>query len=247
MPFGQSFNSAVARFDDPLAEALWSARLSATRVDDGWNGLSRDRAGRVARELYSAMEQAGDRRVGWKLAVTDRRTQERLDASAPFCAPLFEGSLLASPARISLADFVAPLLEAEIGLVITDAGPVPVACVEVIDSRISAGSLSVAWAMADFGLQGCMLFGDGATPAKLSAGTVAATVSVDDRQVASANGDLAAAVNAIRAVSTAHGPAALAAGTRVATGSLIEPVPLQEGAWSVDFGPLGRLSMEVGP
>jgi 2-keto-4-pentenoate hydratase len=59
-------------FRDPLAGALWRARLDATTIaPTDHTELTPERGERVAAELYRAIEAGGGRQVGWKIGAGD--------------------------------------------------------------------------------------------------------------------------------------------------------------------------------
>jgi 2-keto-4-pentenoate hydratase len=230
------------RFEDALAGELWAARADARLVSTPEGTLAtvtRADGERIAAELYGALEHGGRRVVGFKLGAVDAPTQRALGITEPFVAPLYEAD---PAAKLSLADYVAPALELEIGLVAGVGAPTAVACVVIIDSRVPAAARTISTVVADFGLQGSIAFADpagGPAPERLEA-----LVTHDGREVARADADLSGAGRALALVRSRH---ALRPGQRVATGSLVRPMPLAVGTWRARLEPLGEIVVEVVP
>ncbi len=190
----------------------------------------------VGRELYDAFEQAGSRRIGWKIGATDPAVQANLGSSGPFAAPLYELTSISSGARVSLSSLVAPRLEPEIGLLVDRDGLRPLPCLEIADCRISDWRVSFPAAIADFGLHGLVMFG----PAGESPDDLEVTVSRDSEEIIRTVASIPSAVGATEILSDALGHSDL-----IATGSLTAAIPLSPGTWKVDFGSLGSLTLEV--
>jgi 2-keto-4-pentenoate hydratase len=227
-------------FEDPLARALWLARRDATTIAPPDPGeLTLERADRVASQLYQAVEAGGGRQVAWKLGAGDAAAQARFGTDGPFTAPVYGASCLRDGATLRLAGLVAPRLEAEIGLRFDgDGSPAVLPCIEIIDCRFPGWQIKIAGVLADFGLQGAMVFGEPG-----SAGPqVRAVVRRDGEVIAEGAGAVERAVAMVR---DALGDQRLAAVPLVASGSLVAPPPLEPGRHEVDFGPLGMLRLEV--
>jgi 2-keto-4-pentenoate hydratase len=226
-------------FQDPLAAALWSARRAGATVEPSSAGeLTLERADRIASELYGALEAGGSRQVAWKIGAGDAAAQQRFGTDRPFTAPVHDAYVLGDGATLSLASLVAPRLEAEIGLRFEGEEPAVLPCVELIDCRFPGWEVKIAEVLADFGLQGAMVFGrPGAAGPK-----VHAVVRRDGEVLAEGEGTVDAAAATSR---QALGERRLAELPLVASGSLITPVPLEPGSHEIDFGELGSLRLEV--
>ena len=145
---------------EPLAEALWEARATATPIPaERWRGLSLERAEAVARALYERETAAGGTQVGWKLGATDAAGQRALGADGPFVAPVFSTTAIAPGGRVSLGRYIAPRLEAEVGVGWRDGEPAMVSCAEIVDCRLAGWEVDLGLAVADFALQAGMIFG----------------------------------------------------------------------------------------
>jgi 2-keto-4-pentenoate hydratase len=231
--------SSDVEFQDPLAAALWRARRDAATIAPPDRAeLSPERAERVAAELYRAIEAGGGRQVGWKIGAGDAAAQARFGTDRPFTAPVLDASCLRDGATLRLAGMVAPRLEAEIGLRFGGDAPALLPCIEIIDCRFPGWEVKIAEVVADFGLQGAMVFGEPGP----SGPEVRAVVRRDGEVAAEG----AAAVSAaVATVLQALDEERLTAAPLVASGSLITPLPLQPGRHEVDFGQLGTLELEV--
>ena len=95
-----------------------------------------------------------------------------------------------------------PKLEAEIGILLVDGEAWLAPCVEVADCRFGAWAVPPACAVADFGLQGAMLFGAAVAPIP----RVGVTVSCDGSPVAEGAGDFSDAVERLAMVPGRLGP-----------------------------------------
>jgi 2-keto-4-pentenoate hydratase len=162
VPAGHS--DPAGAFADPLAERLWAARAERRVLgpDDGWAAVDHPRAAAIAAELY--------RRAGanppatWKLGALDGPARARLGLDRPLVAPVRPDGLHtdAGAVTLDLARFCQPKLEAEVGLVLDGSGePAVAACVEIADCRFAGWLPPPGVAVADFGLQGAMVFGPG--------------------------------------------------------------------------------------
>jgi 2-keto-4-pentenoate hydratase len=79
---------------------------------------------------------------------------------------------------LELARFCQPKLEAEVGLVLDgSAEPQVTACVEIADCRFAGWRPPPGVAVADFGLQGAMVFGPGRPAPARSASRCGTTVA----------------------------------------------------------------------
>lgn len=198
-----------------------------------------DDAGRITRELYAAIEAGGAQQIGWKIGATDQAVQSLLGTDSPFAAPLYDNTMLRAGEPISLGSLVAPRLEPEIGLRFGPAGVVPLPCLEIADCRVRDWRVSLAGAIADFGLHGLVLFGEEVT----ASSDPEVVVVHNGTEVARARASLAAAARMIDTLAAGS----LESGALVATGSVVPAIPLSAGTWHVAFGPLGELALKVDP
>lgn len=234
-----------APFADPVAAALWSARAAARGID-ALERLSLTHANEIADALYARLRERGARQIGWKIAATDPVAQRRFQTDGPFAAPLFDVSVLPGDSRLSLASLVAPVLEAEIGVRLLGGLATILPCIEIADCRVRDWRVSFAEAVADFGLQGAMVLGESVGIAV--AGGLEVNISCDGEVISRGIADVPAALSRARTLRVPS-DATFAAGTAVvvATGAVLPPLPLTAGRWTVSFGALGSLSLDVVP
>lgn len=231
-------------FVDSWAQELWTARQEARVVREPISAeLELERARAVAEELYAAMARASPL-VGWKLGATDPRTQATLGTDRPFTAPIYADGLVADGHIISLSHFVAPRLEAEIGLRLLESAFELVPCAEIVDCRFAGWRLTLPGAIADFGLQGAFVFGAGITNRPQGLTQIEVTVKRNGIELQHGSAYLEEAVSRLRYLGPELNQTGRI-GRVVATGSLITPISLEPGQWIVDFGEIGSLSLTV--
>ncbi len=236
--------AADAAFRDPLANELWRARAEARPVSESAHAhrITATRGTEIAGELYRAMQSAGARQVGWKLALTSEAAQARFGVDRSFSAPVFDATRIES--SVLRSAFVEPLLEAEIGVAFRDGAWTALPCVEIADCRFAGWRIDIGQAIADFGLHGAMAFGEPVPEVD----TVTVNVSRDGLTVASGSVSVEGAMGRARALRAELGDRfAVSRETIVATGSFIQPVPLVLGLWRLDFGSFGVLELTVAP
>jgi 2-keto-4-pentenoate hydratase len=228
-------------FSDPLASALWQARLRVGPLQAAdWPDISAARGQAVGAELYAALRAAGETLRGAKLGVTDKQAQRNLGADGPMVAPIHDGAAIEDGATISLAELIAPKLEPEFGLRVEHGEIMAVPCIEIIDSRWS-GDVTIGHLMADFGWQARMMFG----PASAPPSHVDVVVSHDGKEQASGSQELERVTPAIALTRAAIEGFDELAVAFVATGTIVPAIPLAVGRWVVDFGALGTLELNV--
>jgi 2-keto-4-pentenoate hydratase len=231
---------------DQWARELWFARQEARVVRNASPGeLELDRARGVAEELYAALAKTSPL-VGWKLGATDPRMQASLGTDRPFTAPIYADGLLADREVISLSRFIAPRLEAEIGLRLQGPAIQPVPCVEIIDCRFAGWRLTLPGVIADFGLQGAFVFGGARAEDSAEFTRIEATVTHDGIELQRGSAFMAEAVARLQYLGQELNKNGRS-GYVVATGSLISPIPLEPGQWVINFGEVGSLSLTVRP
>jgi 2-keto-4-pentenoate hydratase len=231
VPTGHSDPPAVPT--DPLAERLWTARAECRVLgpDGEWAGVDTGRMAAVAAELY---RRAGaDRSTAWKLGALDEPSRARLGLDRPLVAPVLPDGLHtdAGAVELDLARFCQPKLEAEVGLVLDESGdPRVAACVEVADCRFAGWLPPPGAAVADFGLQGAMIFG----PDRPAPEEVRVQVRHDGHTVAAggvAVADVVARLDLVRPLlPVGTGP------VLVATGAMTGLMDAAPGRWDFEFG-----------
>jgi hypothetical protein len=137
---------------------------------------------------------------------------------------------------LHVSDFVQPKLEAEVGIRIDSAGHMFVPCVEVADCRFHDWAIPRYGAVADFGLQGAMLFGLGVAPLD----EVRVSVRHDGVEVGSGGAEWRDIVDRLSLL-----PEVCADTAYVATGSMTPMFPAIPGLWEFDFRDLGLLTLDL--
>lgn len=225
-------------FADPLARALWDARERGVTVSSAqtWSDLSPDRADEISSALYRRLSPNAP--SAWKMGAFDMETQLRLGLGGPLVAPVLPDRLHARTTTLSLRvrDFVQPKLEAEVGIRIDEAGHRLVPCVEVADCRFSDWAIPRFGAVADFGLQGAMVFGLDAAPLA----EVEVNVSHDGIEVGSGRATWSDVAQRLSLLPDVHDRTAY-----VATGSMTPMFPALPGVWEFDFHGLAPLILEL--
>ncbi len=200
---------------------------------------------------------AGARPVGWKIGFNGPAIQEHLGLTAPVVGHLLDTGLVDDGALVALAGWTAPVLEVEVAIRVGEDGTVAglAPALELADLDRPPDDLEAV--LAGNVYHRGVVFGPEAPG--VDPGSVAACVTrtgrarppggQDDDPVAEVVGrgriaeDPAATVVFVRSFLARHG-AALEPGDRIIGGSVVPPVPVEPGdAFSVDFGPLGSLSI----
>ena len=231
--------AAELQLDDPLARALWAAREAATETSPGpdWAGLTLDRARQINEQLFGRLDGDGAEPPGSSARSTQPRNR-RLGLSEPLVCRVLPDRLHvgAGEVRLDLARLVRPKFEPEIGIRVQGESLRLVACVEVADCRFVDWQLPPCAAIADFGLQGEMIFGSDTVPIK----DVHVSVRRDGVEQAAAVGSWSDAVEKLALLPPARPDEFL-----VATGALTPLLDATPGRWEFDFRDVGRLTVVV--
>lgn len=242
VPFTAPSDGAISTLDDPIAQAFWRARATASPLQSADAPItSLDHAQAIADELYKGLELAGAHRIGWKVGATDRNTQVNLGAEGPFSAPIFSSTIIGSGAVLSLQQLIAPRIELEIGFRAGGGALKVVPCIEIVDCRTSEWQVSIRSAIADFGLQALMIFG---AAGSVDVEEVSVRLLRDGELVSEGSRDRIAAEESFAALPGGADELRESEVT-VASGTIIDPVSLSPGRWTADFGALGELVLHV--
>jgi 2-keto-4-pentenoate hydratase len=103
------------------ARALYDARRSRTPIppftdEDPSLGMADGYA--IQRELVPLLLADGDRIVGYKVGLTSKAMQAMVGVDAPDHGPVLASTVYRDGDTLSLADFIAPKVEAEIVFVL---------------------------------------------------------------------------------------------------------------------------------
>jgi len=149
-----------------LAATLYHAYRSGEPVEpltaaDSTLGLAEGYA--IQRALVDLLLADGEQVVGYKVGLTSAAMQELLGVDQPDFGPLFASGVHSSPAVVPLERFIAPRIEAEIGVLLGSdlSGPTCtvgdvrsategiIAALEIVDSRIAQWRIQLADTVAD--------------------------------------------------------------------------------------------------
>ncbi len=256
-----------ARWLDALADArrdrrpiLADPNLSVCPVQDAYQ-IQAENNQRVLAEI-------GGEIVGFKLGGTTEPILARLNLDSPFVGPIFSSRTYESPANLRRADFIACIIETEIGVRIgRDLGAgdsVPTRddliaaidsvfpAIEIADSRLHDWQqMGAAAIISDNGYAGAWIRGKSAAGwREIDLVALPITLRKDDEVIREGSGAVVLG-DPLRALgmlvsSLRQRGEILRAGTLVSTGSCIAPYPSPGGGRFVaDFGALGSVTMDL--
>lgn len=251
-----------------FAAQLYEARRSRTPIaafTDDLPGLGMEDGYAIQQHLVRMLTDDGETISGYKLGLTSAPMQTLLGVDSPDFGPVFASTIYRDGAELPVDRFIAPRVEAEIGVILGSdlAGPhcTPadalqatrglVAAVEIVDSRIRDWKIKLADTVADLASSGAIALSslvvpiDGFDPRLIGMvftrnGEVIATGAG-----AAALGDPLAAV-AWLANTLAPMGVTLPAGSVIMTGALHAMVPVAPGdVFRADFDRLGPITIRM--
>lgn len=259
---------AAATVTTRFADALYEARRSGVPIAPltaefpDW-GVREGYA--VQQKLVERLVAEGDRVVGYKLGLTSAPMQELLKVDQPDFSPIFASGVFNDGAQVSVADFIAPRVEAEIALVLAedvrgpDCTPAKVAAatqglvaaIEIVDSRIADWKITIADTVADLASGGAIALAAQVVPLGDVDPRLIGMVFCRDGQLVATGAGAAALGDPLVAVAwlvnTLHELGGfLPAGSIVMTGALHAMQPIAPGqTWTAEFDRLGALSLRI--
>lgn len=251
-----------------FADQLYDARGTRAPIEpftDALPGLGMEDGYAIQQHLVARLLADGESIVGYKLGLTSLPMQKLLGVDSPDFGPVFASGVFRDGAVLPVDRFIAPRVEAEIGVILSSdlSGPhcTPaqalaataglVAAVEIVDSRIRDWRIKLADTVADLASNGAIALSslvvpvDGFDPRLLGMvftrnGEVVATGAG-----AAALGDPLAAV-AWLANTLAPMGVTLPAGSVIMTGALHAMVPVAPGdVFRADFDRLGPITIRM--
>jgi 2-keto-4-pentenoate hydratase len=253
---------------DELAESIYTARRTRVPIPP----LTAEHPQLTLADAYLVQQGVvrryladGDRIVGYKLGLTSAAMQQTLGIDSPDFAPVMASHVLVDGAEVAAADYIAPRLEAEIALVLSDDLEGPdcsaadvlrategaVAALELVDSRIADWKIKLTDTVSDMASSGAIVLGGRTVPVSdidlrlvgmvfTRAGELVATGAG-----AAALGNPAEAVAwLVRTLHTFGG--ALSAGDIVMTGALHAAVAVSAGeVYRAEFDRLGPVGTRI--
>ena len=250
------------------AKALYEARRTRVPIApftdaDPSLGLADGYA--IQQELIALLKADGDEIIGYKVGLTSLPMQKMIGVDTPDYGPVLSSTRYADGGTVSLADYIAPKVEAEIVFVLDQPLTGPgvtveqaraaiggaVAGLEIVDSRITDWRIKLADTVADLASNGAMAVADNVVPIDdFDSRLVGMVLSrngelVDTGAGAAALGDPVAVVAWLANTLANHG-VTLEAGHLIMTGALHAAVPLAAGdEFKAEFDRLGTITLHV--
>jgi 2-keto-4-pentenoate hydratase len=249
-------------FDEQSAiDSFWAARDRGVYFPTEWfDRLTLDEAYRVQLGLIDRRCVAGERQIGWKVGLTAKPIQQQFGFHEPVFGCILESRRSGHVFRPD--DLIKPGFEPELCLRVLQplAGDVAMADVrraidavypslEIIETR---GDLSaqIAVAMADNAQQKTIILGSPVPLGELELDSVAATIQINGKTVATGRGDavLGNPLNSVvwLARKLPEFGRGIRAGDLVMSGSFTRQFPIAPGDHvDADFVGIGRVVMEM--
>jgi 2-keto-4-pentenoate hydratase len=253
-----------------FADALYEARrtnVAITPITDEMPELGMLDGYAIQQILVSRLLEEGERIAGYKLGLTSTAMQELLGVDQPDFSPVFASNIYDDGAVLTVDSFIAPRIEAEIGVVLNGelAGPGCtvadvrmaskglVAALEIVDSRIRDWKIKLADTVADLASNGAIALSQRIVPIEGFDPRLIGMVFTKNGELiatgvgAAAMGDPLATV-AWLANTLAPLGQTLPAGSVIMTGALHAMVPLAPGdTFRAEFDRLGSISIRMAP
>lgn len=250
------------------AKALYEARRTRTPIapfTDAEPALGLADGYAVQQELVRLLLADGDDVIGYKVGLTSLPMQRMIGVDAPDYGPVLASTRHADGATVSLSDFIAPKVEAEIvfvlgaplrgpGVTLDQARAAvrgAVAGLEIVDSRIRDWRIKLADTVADLASNGAMAVSDREVPvAGFDPRLVGMVLTrngelVDTGAGAAALGDPVGVVAWLANTLGEHG-VTLEPGHLIMTGALHAAVPMAAGdEFRAEFDRLGTITLRV--
>lgn len=250
-----------------LADELARARAQASLLEAGpW--LARVKSVADGYQVQSQLARlAGNDVRGWKVTALSPEQQRGYSASQPMAGALLAPYVHTAPARLSLARFVAPLLECEVAFVLGEDLPARaqrygreeieaaieavVPAMEIADSRWPPDAPDLL-KLADSMGNGAFIIGRPLRQWRtLDLSGLTVTLSHDGTEAGRGNSAriLGNPLLAVIALANAQPlpTGGLKRGQIVTTGTCTTPMPPRPGHYAGDFGALGSLGLDIVP
>lgn len=250
------------------AKALYEARRTRTPIApftdaDPTLGMADGYA--IQQELVRLLLADGDRVIGYKVGLTSVPMQKMIGVDSPDYGPVLASTVYPDGGTVSLADFIAPKVEAEIiftlgaplrgpGVTVETARAAIAgaqAGMEIVDSRIADWRIKLADTVADLASNGAMAAAERSVPIDEFDPRLTGMVMtrngdlVDTAAGAAALGDPVAVVAWLANTLGEHG-VTLEPGHLIMTGALHAAVPLSPGdVFTAEFDRLGAITIRV--
>jgi 2-keto-4-pentenoate hydratase len=251
-----------------FGDALYEARASRVPVEpftDALPDLGMEDGYAIQQHLVQRLLDAGEVIVGYKLGLTSKPMQQLLGVDSPDFGPVFASGVFRDGAVLPVDRFIAPRIEAEIGVVLDRdlSGPhcAPadalaatrglVAALEIVDSRIADWRIKLADTVADLASNGAIALSSLVVPVDAFDPRLLGMVFTKNGEVVATGAGAAALGDPLAAVAWLANTLApmgvtLPEGSVIMTGALHAMVPVAPGdVFRADFDRLGPITIKM--
>jgi 2-keto-4-pentenoate hydratase len=251
-----------------FAESLYEARRTGVPIDaftDALPDLGMEDGYAIQQHLVHLLTDDGETISGYKLGLTSAPMQTLLGVDQPDFGPVFASTIFRDGAELPVGRFIAPRIEAEIGVILGEdlAGPycTPadavqatrglVAALEIVDSRIRDWRIKLADTVADLASNGAIALSSLVVPITGLDPRLIGMVFTRNGEVVATGAGAAALGDPLAAVAWLANTLApmgvtLPAGSVIMTGALHAMVPVQPGdVFRADFDRLGPITVRM--
>jgi 2-keto-4-pentenoate hydratase len=250
------------------AAALYEARINRTAIapfTDANPDLGAADGYAIQQHLVRRLLADGEQIVGYKLGLTSAPMQQLLGVDQPDFGPVFASTVYRDGAAVSVSNFIAPRVEAEIAIVLKDqlVGPhcTPaqvyqateglVAAIEIVDSRITDWRIKLADTVADLASNGAIALSSLVTPIDAVDPRLIGMVFTRNGELVATGAGAAALGDPLAAVAWLANTLAplgesLPAGSVIMTGALHAMTPINPGdTFRAEFAHLGPITLRI--
>ena len=251
-----------------MAEQLFDAREKLTPIEpftgaDPDLGVADGYA--IQQELVQLLVGRGETISGYKLGLTSLPMQNLLGVNQPDFGPVFASTIYRDGASVSVSDFIAPRVEAEIAVVLGSdlSGPYCtaamayqaaaglIAAIEIVDSRIIDWRIKIADTIADLASNGAIALSSKVMPIAECDPRLIGMVFTKNGDVIATGAGAAALGDPLSAVAWLANTLAplgttLPAGSVIMTGALHAMCPIAPGdVFRAEFSHLGPITLRI--
>jgi 2-keto-4-pentenoate hydratase len=253
-----------------FADALYEARrtkVAIKPITDEMPDLGMLDGYAIQQMLVARLLEDGERIAGYKLGLTSTAMQTLLGVDQPDFSPIFASTIYDDGAVLPVDAFIAPRMEAEIGVVLDVELTGPnctvadvrlatrglVAALEIVDSRIRDWKIKLADTVADLASNGAIALSQRIVPIEGFDPRLIGMVFTKNGEPTATGAGAAAMGDPLAAVAWLANTLAplgqtLAAGSVIMTGALHAMVPLAPGdVFLAEFDRLGSISIRMAP
>jgi 2-keto-4-pentenoate hydratase len=251
-----------------FGDALYDARRTGVPIapfTDALPDLGMEDGYAIQQHLVSRLMADGESIVGYKLGLTSEPMQKLLGVDSPDFGPVFASGVFRDGAELPVDRFIAPRMEAEIGVILDRdlSGPTCtpadalsaarglVAALEIVDSRIADWRIKLADTVGDLASNGAIALSSRVVPIDGFDPRLVGMVFTRNGQVVATGAGAAALGDPLAAVAWLANTLApmgvvLPAGSVIMTGALHAMVPVTPGdVFRADFDRLGPITIRM--